>query len=100
MKRTPLRRKTRLRAVSPKRAAADAVLADARDARRRMAGDWCEGGTPACRPGAHRGHHAHHVQRRAQGVDHSVDNLRWLCVEGHDWVHRNVADAKALGLLA
>ncbi len=60
----------------------------------------CEGGTPACPERQHRGHHAHHVARRSQGGSNTADNLRWLCWEGHDWVHRNPADAKAMGLLA
>lgn len=96
----PLRRTARLRAESPKAAAKRAELDAAREERRRQARDWCEGNTPACRPGAHRGQHAHHVARRSQGGAHTADNLRWLCFDAHQWVHTHVADARALGLLA
>lgn len=96
----PLQRRTRLRQRSAKRERAEAEFAVAREQRRRLARDWCEGDTPACRPGAHRGHHAHHVRTRARGGGHDVENLRWLCFDAHEWTHRNPAEATALGLLA
>lgn len=89
-----------LRSRSAKRELADAQLDVARELRRRQARDWCEGDTPACRPGAHRGHHAHHVRTRARGGGHDVENLRWLCWDAHDWVHAHPAEATERGLLA
>ena len=78
----------------------DRELEQTRRAREQQAAGWCEGDTPACRRGAHRGAHAHHVKLRSQGGGHEVENLRWLCWDAHDWVHRNPAEARTLGLLA
>ena len=83
---------------SAKAIARDAELAESREQRRRQAGGWCEADTPACRPGAHLGAHAHHVRLRSQGGDHSAENLRWVCWDGHDWIHAHPADARAMGL--
>lgn len=96
-----MKRGGRLAPRSVKKVADDLVLAEAREARRRLAGGWCEGDTPACRSGAHQGTLAHHVRRRKNQPDvHAVEHLRWLCWDGHEWVHANVAEAKARGLLA
>jgi hypothetical protein len=90
-----------MRRVSEKKAALDAVLAVNRERRRRMANNLCEAGTPACPPGAHVGWHAHHVRRRKGQPDvHAVEHLRWVCWDGHEWVHANPAAARDLGLLA
>lgn len=94
-RRKPLRRR------SAKKAASDLVLAAAREERRRMTGGCCEGDTPACRPGVHRGVLAHHIRRRKGQVGvHDVEGLRWLCRPGHDWVHAHPLEARHLGLLA
>lgn len=86
---------------SAKAAADEAEYQRNRAARRAQAGGWCEGATPACRPGAHLGHLAHHVRRRKGQPDvHAVEWLRWLCFDAHDWVHANVAEARQRGLLA
>lgn len=42
----------------------------------------------------------HHISRRAQGRDHSPDNLLHLCHSDHMYVHAHVAWAKANGYLA
>jgi len=84
---------------SAKAKARDAELDQARAERRRLAHDWCEGDTPACLPGAHRGHHAHHVKLRSRGGGHEVANLRWLCWDAHQWVHSEIREAEALGLI-
>lgn len=68
--------------------------------RREQVRGLCEGATPVCPTRDHQGHHAHHVARRSQGGENVPENLRWLCWEGHDWVHRNIDEARARGLLA
>lgn len=78
----------------------DREFATARREREQLAGGWCEADTPACRPGAHRGAHAHHVKLRSQGGGHEVENLRWVCWDGHEWVHANPEAARAMGLIA
>ncbi len=76
------------------------VYAMARQERARMAGYVCEGATPACPPRDHVGTVAHHVRRRKGQADvHAVEHLRWLCWDGHEWIHGHVGDAKTLGLL-
>lgn len=96
-----LRRTGRLRARSARQVELDAILDVTREERRAMAGDLCEASTPACPPGPHYGHHAHHVRRRKGQPDvHAVEHLRWLCWPSHDWVHANVGAARDLGLLA
>ncbi len=41
----------------------------------------------------------HHVHRRSQGGQDVDENLVCLCRRHHDWVHRNVKDARNIGLL-
>jgi len=89
-----------LRRQSEKGAAREAEHRAATAERRELVRGLCEGATPACPTRPHAGHHGHHVARRSQGGANTVENLRWLCWEGHDWVHRNVEDARQLGLLA
>lgn len=88
------------RRQSEKGAAREAEHRAATAERRKLTGGLCEGATPACPTRDHQGHHGHHVARRSQGGANTVENLRYLCWDGHDWVHRNVADARQLGLLA
>lgn len=85
---------------STKGAAREAEHRAAAQVRRNQVNGRCEGQTPACPRWDHAGHHAHHVARRSQGGENTPTNLRWLCFDAHDWVHRNVDDARALGLLA
>lgn len=61
---------------------------------------WCEGATPACPVGRHRGAHAHHVILRSRGGPDEAWNLKWLCAAAHDWVHANPAAATERGLMA
>lgn len=61
---------------------------------------FCETPTPDCQPGPHRGHHAHHVQLRAQGIDHSAGNLLWCCGDAHRWIHGHPKESYANGWLA
>lgn len=81
MKRSPIRR------VSAKKAKADRLYARNRKARAELADNLCELGSPACFPGDHLGDQAHHRLMRSTRVDHSVDNLLWVCSPGHTWVH-------------
>lgn len=89
-----------LRRQSEKGAAREAEHRAAATERRELVRGLCEGGTPACPSRSHAGAHAHHVARRSQGGANTVENLRWLCWDGHDWVHRNIDAARELGLLA
>ena len=41
----------------------------------------------------------HHVKRRSQGGEDTIENLVCLCRPHHSWVHSNVGKAKELGLL-
>lgn len=69
--------------------------------RREVADRWyCEGDTPACERGRHRGTDAHHVILRSRGGVDEAWNLRWLCRAGHTWVHANPEAATARGLMA
>lgn len=85
---------------SAKGAAREAEHQAAAKVRREQVRGRCEGDTPACPTRDHQGHHAHHVKLRSQGGDNSPENLRWLCFDAHDWVHRNIDAARELGLLA
>lgn len=89
-----------LRRQSEKAKAREAEHVAAATERRLQVNGYCEGNTPACPPREHLGHHGHHVARRSQGGGNTVENLRWLCFDGHDWVHRNPTEARRLGLLA
>ena len=89
-----------MRSRSTKRRQADRLLQVGRAARIELTGGLCEGATPASPTFEHPGFHVHHVILRSQQGRHDVDNLRVLCVAGHDWVHRNIAEARARGLLA
>jgi hypothetical protein len=44
-------------------------------------------------------HHRHHRKRRSQGGDDSPENILEVSPEMHDWIHKNVAAATALGWL-
>jgi hypothetical protein len=48
------------------------------------AGGWCEAATPVC-PGL--GVSAHHRKLRSQGGDNSLENLLWVAVKCHRWIH-------------
>lgn len=95
----PLRRRTPLRPVSERRRASFAELDDFRNAVAKRALWRCEGATPACPPGSHVGHHAHHVVRRSQGGTNDPSNGVWLCASAHRWVHEHPAEARMMGLL-
>lgn len=98
MKRTPLapgkplRRKTRLRSVGAKARREAPSLAAFRAALEARSGGWCEARTPACPPGMHPGHHAHHCapSDRDRGVHDPARGL-WLCFPAHAFVHREPA---------
>lgn len=42
---------------------------------------------------------AHHLWRRSQGGPNEMWNLKAVCVAHHEWIHRNVAAAKAVDLI-
>lgn len=96
MKRSQLRRKTRLRAESAKqrrhRAQMKLVTPELID----RAGMMCECGEADC---FREGQHAHHVIRRSQGGTDELSNLKWLSWECHARVHANPKWAFERGLL-
>jgi 5-methylcytosine-specific restriction endonuclease McrA len=110
---TPLRRSAPLRASQPPRSANGA--ADSRSARRKRntapgvpadiyqavaARDWgcrAERLVPSVRCWGRLD--PHHVHRRSQGGQDTVENLILLCRAHHSWVHEHPADSAALGLL-
>ena len=99
MRRTPIRRHTRLRAVSSKQQTKNTEWVQAREAALDRDQRW-----PVCPrydlPGeCGGGLHVHHLRRRSQGGTHDLENLVTLCAWHHDWLHRNVAEAERLGLL-
>ena len=82
---------------SPQRArkrAADAEYQIARGQRLVRVRGLCE------RCGSRSATQTHHVKRRSQGVDHSVENLRALCLWCHTHVHAHVKESKEAGWLA
>lgn len=100
-KRNALRRaRGGLRPRSPKRAAQDRRLAQARAQVLARCDGRCEANVEAvCRPAVHDGVHAHHVRRRSQGGPDTPENLLWVCADAHRWIHDNPAAAAAMGLL-
>lgn len=80
--------------VSPKRAADERVLADAKRTVRARAQGWCE--VPGC---TRRGAEVHHVVPRSGGKpDHSIANLVLLCDPHHDQAHADPAWARDMNL--
>ena len=102
------RRKPARRAESPqaqRKTADDAYYRQQREMRLVRAGGRCEYDGPyaypfpsgpemRCQSAATQ---AHHVVRRSNHLDHSVENLRALCLEHHQMVHLNVEWAKSTG---
>ena len=98
--RTPPQRGRR-RAESPqaaRKAQDDAYYRQQREMRLVRAGGRCEYavGYARCDRAATQ---THHVVRRSNHLDHSVENLRALCLEHHQMVHLNVEWAKMIGLI-
>ena len=46
------------------------------------------------------GCHAHHVVLRSRGGSDEPDNLLWVCLPCHAWIHDNPSEATALGFMA
>jgi hypothetical protein len=61
--------------------------------------ELCEGDTPACPVGPHRGEHVHHVAGRKGSDPHNPTKLRLLCRLAHDWSHQHPREARRLGLM-
>ena len=89
---TPLRRGKPLRSTKPipKLGAKALRESEALTAFRAVvhARQFCELQTPACPPGRHAGHHAHHVwpSDRRIGI-HNPQRGLLACWAGHAWVH-------------
>jgi 5-methylcytosine-specific restriction protein A len=91
MRRSPLRR------VSKKRAAANRVLAKAALLVRARSLGACEAAFSAyC---TSRGTQAHHVVRRSQGGQDTPQNLLWVCTPCHTAIHAQPEAARAAKLL-
>lgn len=102
MKRSPLKRKTPLRRGAfrskPRR---DPITPETRAEVVARSGYWCEARYCVHEDGKYlrRATHMHHIRRRRHG-DHSAANLLHVCAWCHDWIHRNVKEAKEKGWLA
>jgi 5-methylcytosine-specific restriction endonuclease McrA len=106
VKRTPLQRRTPLRAIKakatrPARATRSSPIPPDVAAQVRARDGGCVGRrvfgipTAACVGGLH----LHHIRRRSQGGQHVAGNLVMLCASCHGWVHEHPRDAAMLGLL-
>lgn len=107
MKRTPLKRKTPLKAsVEKTRAWIDRSRKPL--PKRSTKGAQYEREFQAmkakmlpthCRVCRHAAVTLHHILRRAQSGTNAASNLLPVCEPCHDWIHANIAKAKARGLL-
>lgn len=97
-RRKPLVAKTGLRRgpMKRKRRKASPLLKQARRLAVERAEGLCEARWAGC---AGRGEHAHHVRRRSQGGDDTVDNLLMVCHRCHGEIHANPALAAKKGHL-
>lgn len=91
-RRTPLKRSGRLASVGRRKARTLAAERQFRQQVRINAGGLCQIHSPACPPGRHDGHHAHHCapSDRDRGVHDPARGL-WLCFPAHAFVHREPA---------
>ncbi len=97
MKRTPLRRKTRLRQVSEKRAARIASYSDVSRGLRMRSKGACE--ARLSRDCVGRGEQVHHRKLRSQGGRDEWEQLLHVCANCHAAIHCDPALAYSLGLL-
>jgi hypothetical protein len=97
-RRTPLKR-TAMRPRGPKAEARARELALFALALHARSGGFCEVSTPACPPGRHEGHHAHHIRLRSQGGGHDPANGLLVCAASHRWIHDHPAISYANGWL-
>lgn len=106
MKRTPLKRKTRLRSVSPKRAKLSRQYTHLR--KQFLAGHpACQAWAVICKhapesnmpPTCPPSQDVHHKAGRYGG--NYLDVSSWLAVSrvAHDWIHRHPSKAREIGLL-
>jgi hypothetical protein len=93
VKRSPIKRKTPLRA----RKADPPELIKAKEIVRQRSGGRCEGRIPSICIG--RAAEVHHVKSRARGGDHDPSNLKDLCTPCHRFVTENLRSATEMGLL-
>ena len=96
MKRSPLRRRTPLRA---KRKTPESKIeyAELRVEIMDRSMGRCDRKAPCCWG---MGSDVHHVVRRSQGGSDDPANLKWLCRPCHQWIHDHVAESKREGWLA
>lgn len=95
-RKTPLKRGTPLRAQSDRHRASQAELHALEPALIKRAEGRCElRFSSACR-GV--GEHPHHVLKRSQGGEHTMDNCLWACNPCNTAVEDEPVRARALGL--
>lgn len=99
-RRTPLKRTGRLASVGQRKARTLTAERQFRQQVRINAGGLCQIHSPACPPGRHEGHHAHHLctADRRSGVHDPARGLL-ACDAGHRYLHANPAEAYAAGWL-
>jgi hypothetical protein len=93
VKRTPLKRKTPLRAKITE----PSELRKAKKIVKERSGGRCEARIPSVCTG--RATDAHHVKMRSRGGKHDPGNLLDVCRHCHDWIDANPRSATQMGLL-
>lgn len=89
-----------MRQVSAKNAVKERELVKSKKAVLFRSNGMCEVATPVCPPeGRHRGAHHHHVKERSAGGGHDKENLLFICLPAHDWIHTHQDEAIAAGWL-
>jgi len=94
MKRTPLKRRTPLRARGRRGAADAAALEKARPLVWTRDGGRCQRCGGALHPARW---DCHHIGRRRAG--HAIDNLLALCRRCHRWIHEHPTESREAGFL-
>lgn len=98
MKRTPIKRKTRIRRRSDKKQRKDEVRREVLEQLVAERGDLCQARVlSVCQTFASDGHE---ILSRGRGGDPAdPDNVLLVCRKCHDWIHAHPREALAKGLL-
>ena len=98
LKRTPLRRYTRLRRFGKKARRDAQELRDVKPELLARSGGYCE--ARVSKDCTKVGTDPHHVRRRSQGGGNGGANLLWVCRCCHECIHAHPESSRELGLLA